>query len=97
MYPVLGHFPTHYLSLFVGCGLVCILERAVYRLTGRKVQGVAGWVWTWSWIYFLGGPSLEAEVNAGQMEGFRAPVEVGGYSAYPLDHVVRYLNLREYL
>jgi hypothetical protein len=75
--------------------MVCQLERIIYRLTGYKVRGVWGWIWTWTWIYVLGWRSLEAEINAGQLEGFRAPVSVFGYSGYPLDHVVSYIRWRE--
>lgn len=57
-------------------------------MTGRKVEGLAGWIWTFSWIYLLGIGSLEREVESGGFEGFRMPVEVHGWSAYPLDHVV---------
>ena len=92
MYPLHGHFPIHYLPFFLSCALVCLLERSFYQLTGKKVGGLWGWVWTWSWIYILGWRSLEAEINVGQLEGFRAPFSVGGYSAYPLDHLVDYLG-----
>lgn len=95
MYPVLGHLAYHYLFFFVSCGTVCLLERTIYRFTGRKVQGVLGWCWTWTWVFVLGRWSLESEINAGQLEGFRAPIEIGGHSLYPLNHVVRYLGWAE--
>lgn len=90
MYPLHGQLPLHYLPFFISCGLVCLLERTIYHITGQKIRGVMGWVWTWAWIYVLGWRSLEAEINAGHLEGFRAPVSVFGYSGYPLDHVVDY-------
>jgi len=57
-------------------------------MTGRKVNGMIGWIWTVSWIYILGVKSLEVEVENGGFEGFRMPVEVYGWSGYPLDHVI---------
>ena len=82
-----GDFPFHYFHFFIGCGLVCLVEYSIYKITGRKVEGVTGWIWTISWMFILGSKSLEKEVENGGFEGFRMPVEIYGWSAYPLDHV----------
>lgn len=49
---------------------------------------MTGWVWTISWMYITGNKSLEREVENGGFEGFRMPVEIFGWSAYSLDHVL---------
>jgi hypothetical protein len=87
-----GQFPFHYLQFFLGCGLVCMVEYSIYKITGRKVEGLTGWVWTLSWMFILGNKSLEREVENGGFEGFRMPVEIFGWSAYPLDHVISFIK-----
>jgi len=39
-------------------------------------------------MYIIGNKSLEREVENGGFEGFRMPVEIFGWSAYSLDHVL---------
>jgi hypothetical protein len=65
-----------------------MVEYIIYKITGRKVEGLTGWVWTISWMFILGNKSLEREVENGGFEGFRIPVEVYGWSVYTLDHVI---------
>lgn len=65
MYPITGTFNTHYFHFFTGCGLICILERGIYRYSGRKMEGLTGRVWTWTWIFILSWKLLEDEVDTG--------------------------------
>jgi len=65
-----------------------MVEYGIYKSTGRKVEGLTGLVWTISCIFIVGNKSLESEVENGGFEGFRMPVEIFGWSAYPLDHVI---------
>jgi hypothetical protein len=88
MSPLTGIFAMHYLQLFIGCGLVCLVEYSIYKVTGRKVEGFTGWIWTISWMFILGSRSLKEEVENGGFEGFRMPVEICGRSAYSLDHAI---------
>jgi len=64
------------------------MEYSIYKNTGRKVEGMTGWIWTISWMYIIGNKSLEREVENGGFEGFRMPVEIFGWNAYSLDHVL---------
>ena len=40
-------------------------ERAFYRLTGRKVGGVVGWVWTLAWLLLWGNVMVDGFARAG--------------------------------
>jgi hypothetical protein len=64
----------------------------ISKSTGRKVEGVTGWVWTVLWLYVIGGRSLKDEIENGGFESFRPVVEIGGCSLYPLDHVVDFIR-----
>lgn len=43
-------------------------------------------------MFILGSKSLEKEVENGGFEGFRMPVVIYGWSVYPLDHVVSFID-----
>ena len=42
------------LAPFGVMGLLLLAERAFYKMTGRKVDGVVGWVWTMVWLVVWG-------------------------------------------
>lgn len=46
-------------------------------------------------MFLLGSRPLEKEVECGGFEGFRMPIEIFGYSAYALDHVVNLIKWSE--
>lgn len=54
-----------YMIFYVGQGVGCIAERAFYRLTGRRVGGIAGWIWTWTFMYLTALPTVEHEYASG--------------------------------
>jgi hypothetical protein len=94
MYPLTGHFPLHYIQFFIGCSIVCLFEHSIYKATGRRVEGMTGWVWTFMWFSILGSRSIKDEVENGGFEGFRPSIMLNGWSVYPLDHV--YQLIRRY-
>lgn len=49
-------------------------ERMFYRLTGRKVGGVAGWVWTMGWLILCGNVMVDGFARAG-MFGSSSPID----------------------
>lgn len=73
--------------MFVGFGMmapVILVERTFKQLTGRKVCGLAGWVWTMAWLVLLGNVIIDGFVSAGlfrcctfidDMPSLRASVE----------------------
>jgi hypothetical protein len=65
-----------------------LIEYSIYKTTGRKVEGLTWWIWTVSWLFVIGNKSLEKEVENGGFEGFRMPVELYGWSLYPLNYLV---------
>ena len=54
--------------MLVGFGMMApgvLAERAFYRLTGNKVEGVLGWVWTMTWLVLWGTVLTEGCARAG--------------------------------
>ena len=54
--------------MLVGFGMMApgiLAERAFYRLTGRKVGGVVGWVWTMAWLLLWGNVIVDGFLRAG--------------------------------
>ena len=54
--------------LHVGFGMmapVVLAENAFKRLTGRKVGGVAGWIWAMVWLLLLGNLIIDGFARAG--------------------------------
>ena len=54
--------------MLVGFGMMApgvLAEQAFYRLTGRRVGGVLGWVWTMSWLILWGSVLTEGFARAG--------------------------------
>jgi len=51
-----------------------LAERAFYRLTGRRVGGVVGWVWTMAWVLLWGNVMVEGFIRAG-LHGASNPLD----------------------
>ena len=59
--------------MIVGFGMmgpVILVERAFKRLTGRRVSGVVGWVWTTTWLLVFGNMIIDAFAKAGAFGHF---------------------------
>lgn len=54
-----------YLLFYLGSGLACLAERAFYRVTGKRVGGLLGWIWTWSFLYVVGQPTVNSDFSTG--------------------------------
>ncbi|KAG8218009.1 hypothetical protein J3R82DRAFT_6201 [Butyriboletus roseoflavus] len=55
-------------NMLVGFGMMApgiVAERAFYEMTGRRVGGVAGWIWTMSWLLLWGNVMIEGFARAG--------------------------------
>lgn len=52
-------------GFFILSGLGCAAERLFRRATGRRVRGLAGWVWTWAFMFAKGRMCAEAWMDAG--------------------------------
>ena len=73
--------------MLLGFGMMgpgILAERAFHRLTGKRVGGVAGWVWTMSWLLLWGNVIVEGFARGGMFSctsgldtgsPLRAPVE----------------------
>ncbi|KAI6014171.1 hypothetical protein EDC04DRAFT_3145164 [Pisolithus marmoratus] len=59
------------LGFFVMSGVGVLLERAwsKYVSPGRRVGGIYGWIWTFSWIAIWGIPAVDQWARAGRFEG----------------------------
>ena len=56
--------------MLVGFGMMgpgILAERAFYQLTGRRVGGVVGWVWTTVWLLLWGNVIVEGFARAGML------------------------------
>lgn len=54
--------------MLVGFGMMApgiVAERAFYQLTGRRVGGAVGWIWTMSWLVLWGSVMVEGFARAG--------------------------------
>ncbi|ORY31802.1 hypothetical protein BCR39DRAFT_525445 [Naematelia encephala] len=54
-----------YLIFYMGQGLGCVIERAYYKRTGRRVGGVTGWIWTCAFVMLTAVPMVELEYSNG--------------------------------
>ncbi|KAH7912162.1 hypothetical protein BJ138DRAFT_1112620 [Hygrophoropsis aurantiaca] len=52
---------------FAMMGLGMVLERVYTMVSGRKVGGWLGWVWTMFWLVLWGNPMVDAWAQAGMM------------------------------
>ena len=50
---------TTWFGFFTAAGLGVVLERGWYKLTGRRVSGPLGVVWTLSYVAIMFGPAVE--------------------------------------
>ncbi|KAF8447202.1 hypothetical protein L210DRAFT_3440470 [Boletus edulis BED1] len=58
--------------MFVGFGMMApgiLIERAFHQLTGRRVGGVLGWIWTMAWLTLWGSVIIEGFARAGLLGG----------------------------
>ncbi|KAI4294073.1 hypothetical protein K525DRAFT_274636 [Schizophyllum commune Loenen D] len=61
-----GHDPLRVVGFFVMSGGVGMLvEVTIYRLTGKKVEGPLGWIWTMVWLVGWGHLVTEAWLSRG--------------------------------
>jgi hypothetical protein len=54
-----------YLLFYLANGLACLAERQFRHVTGRRVRGVYGWIWTWSFLFLVGQPTVDSEFSTG--------------------------------
>jgi hypothetical protein len=66
-------------GFFFAMAVGCVLERVWTRVTGKKVAGFAGWVWTMAWIIGWGNNMAEAAALMGLagMEFVLEPFRMG--------------------
>ena len=65
--------------LIVGFGMMApgiFVERAFKQLTGRRVGGVVGWIWTMAWFLLWGNLIVDACARAGMFEIFEVSESV---------------------
>ena len=75
--------------MVVGFGMMApgiLAERAFTRVTGRKVRGLAGWIWTMTWLILWGNVIMDGMVRAGY---FWPDTLIDGVP--PLRNLVEYL------
>lgn len=75
--------------MLVGFGMMgpaMLAERAFYKVTGRKVCGVVGWVWTMAWMVVLGNGMIEGVIK---VRGFGSATLIDG--VVPVRILVEYL------
>lgn len=52
-------------GFFVASGLGCAAERLFRIVTGRRVRGLMGWMWTWAFMLTTGRMCADAWMDAG--------------------------------
>ncbi|KAG9318900.1 hypothetical protein JVU11DRAFT_1010 [Chiua virens] len=64
--------------MFIGFGMMApgvLAERAFLRLTGKRVGGVAGWVWTMTWLLLWGHLIVEGFARSGIFFDYGSPID----------------------
>jgi len=82
--------PTESWRMLVGFGMMApgiLAERAFQQLTGRRVGGVVGWVWTMGWVLLWGNLIVEEFARAG-MFGSAGFVDSALPVRIPVEHLV---------
>ena len=59
---------------YLGSGLACIAERGFKRVTGRRVKGFWGRIWTWTVLYAVSQPMVSYEYGIGWLGAIRGPL-----------------------
>lgn len=63
------------LDFFLLCGLAIIAEEVFHHITGRRVRGPLGRLWTWTVLLYVGTPLAEAWLRCGGAVGLGAGPE----------------------
>ncbi|PLW22788.1 hypothetical protein PCANC_25948 [Puccinia coronata f. sp. avenae] len=64
-------------KFFLLCGAGIALEMTFKRLTGKRVEGVLGWLWLWGWFAYWCQQTMDAWFDIGVgLAGMRGPHEV---------------------
>ena len=73
----LGHGTefSHVGGFFLMMGVGCIMETLFKKVTGVKVRGLAGWVWTMCWMIGWGIPMIDAWTRRGLLANKFVPEE----------------------
>jgi len=75
--------------MLVGFGMMApgvLAERAFHQLTGRRVGGVVGWVWTMSWLLLWGNMIIEGLARGG-MFGCTTAIDTGSPLRAPVERL----------
>jgi len=75
--------------MLVGFGMMgpgILAERAFRQLTGRRVGGIVGWVWTTSWLLLWGNMIVEGFARGG-MFGCSSAIDKGSPLRAPVEHL----------
>jgi len=80
-----------YLIFYLSQGIGCILERAFYKVTGRKVGGWWGRVWMWVWVMGTGSGMVEEYYRIGWVGMMRGTLVLNGLS--PAEGLGRWLGI----
>jgi len=83
--------------MLLGFGMMApgvLAERAFYQLTGRRVGGIAGWVWAMAWVLLWGNMIIEGFARAGMLGcssffGSLFPV----WTSVTVEHLVVYFDV----
>jgi hypothetical protein len=80
-----------YFTFYLSQGIGCILERAVYKVTGKKVGGWLGRMWMWTWLVFTGKGMVEEYYRIGWVGMMRGTLVLNGLS--PAEGLGRWLGI----
>ena len=81
--------------MLVGFGMMApgvLAERAFHQLTGRRVGGVVGWVWTMSWLLLWGNVIIEGLARGG-MFGCTTAIDTGSPLRGSVERLTRDFDL----
>jgi hypothetical protein len=80
-----------YLTFYLSQGMGCILERAVYKITGKKVGGWLGRMWMWTWLVVTGQGMVGEYYRIGWVGMMRGTFVLNGFS--PADGLGRWIGI----
>lgn len=61
-----------YMLFYLANGIGCVAERAYRQVTGKRVGGLVGRIWTWTVLYLASQPMVASEFSTGWFGAMRA-------------------------
>ena len=100
LYHLAGYHPytkrlewAPHFKFWLGSALGCVVERAYYKSTGRRVGGWVGLLWAWLWLCFVARDLMNFEARQGWVAATRRLAEQNGPDGQLFNYVLYYVGM----